>query len=194
MALDLQTRPQIETGLFCRIEIPNTPSNEIILVSDYYRAVEIDSETYSGIGQMLTISDTSQDLRSTPGQLSVTLTAIPNGLISTFFSLKVKGSSVRVYRMLFDAATGEEIPGINPLGRFNGNIVNYNIEENYDVAQQQATSNIVIQCASKQEQLMRKVSGRRTNPADEKALYPGDLSFDRVMSLANTNLNWGAPE
>jgi len=40
--------------------------------------------------------------------------------------------------------------------------------------------------------LSNKVSGRRTNPIDQKELYPTDPSMDRVVSLASSNFNFGA--
>jgi hypothetical protein len=43
------------------------------------------------------------------------------------------------------------------------------------------------------EQLSKKISGRRTSSEDMKKFYPGDLSMDRVSSLARTNFNFGAP-
>ena len=43
------------------------------------------------------------------------------------------------------------------------------------------------------ELLNNKVSGRQTNPRDQKLYYPTDLSMDRVPALAKSNFNFGAP-
>jgi hypothetical protein len=39
----------------------------------------------------------------------------------------------------------------------------------------------------------RRVTGRRTNPDDQKKFYPTDVSMDRVPTLVDANFNFGAP-
>jgi len=75
--------------------------------------------------------------------------------------------------------------------RIRSHFSSYSIEEEFDSAATAASSTILITCNSTVELLSNKTSGRRTNPIDQKALYPTDLSMDRVLRLSKANLNWG---
>jgi hypothetical protein len=75
-----------------------------------------------------------------------------------------------------------------------GFVTNYSISEEYDNQARTAKSSIIFTCASKLDVLGNTSSGRRTNPDDQKALYPTDISMDRVTSLSGSNFNFGAPK
>ena len=82
----------------------------------------------------------------------------------------------------------------NPVGRFQGVVNNYSLEEDFTPGTTQTTNTILLVCSNNADVLSNKISGRRTNYADHRALYSSDPSMDRVGSLATTNFNFGAPE
>jgi hypothetical protein len=190
MAFNLSAYPAIETALFVRIDVPDF---EVLRFSNFNRPYTINSESYTALGTLLSISDSQSELRTTPGELSIVISGIPNTTIGNFLDQKIRGSSVQAYRVLFDTDSQALAITGNPTGRFQGIVNNFSIEEEFDSASAAASSTILITCTSTVELLSNKISGRRTNPIDQKALYPTDLSMDRVIKLSKANLNWGAP-
>lgn len=189
MSLNLTSYTSIQTALFCRMDVPGY---EVLRFSSFNRVVNIDGEDYTGLGTLLGVTDTSNDLRVNSSQFTITISGIPDSSISEILNNRVKGSSIQVWRVFFDPATGAilDIPG-NPLGRFQGIVNNYSLEEDWSQGSLTTTNTILITCSSTVDVLDNKISGRKTNSTDEKALYPTDLSMDRVAKLANSNFNFG---
>lgn len=191
MTMNLTNYSSIQTALFVRLDIPDY---DVLRFSNFNLPYVIDSETYTPLGQLLNISEASNELRSIPGEMSITISGIPNTIIGEFLDQRIKGSSIQVYRALFNAvsATPLAISG-NPAGRFQGIVNNFSIDESFDSASLTASSTILLTCTSSVELLSNKISGRRTNPIDQNQLYPTDRSMDRVLKLSKSNLNWGSP-
>lgn len=191
MATDFSTYSAIQTALFCRVDVEDY---DILRFSSYNRPVTINSEVYQPLGQLLSVTETSSTLRATSTDLTIAISGIPNASIAEFVDNKIRGSAVQVWRLVFDATTGAELSGVgNPIGRFQGTVNNFSIQEEYDYAAQTSTVSIVMTCSSVVDTLYNKYSGRRTNPTDQQLLYPTDNSMNRVLKLSKANLNWGAP-
>lgn len=188
--IDLSTYGEIETALFCRMDVPDYA---ILRFSNYNRPLTVNGESYNGLGTLLGITDSASSLRSSGGGLTITLSGIPNTSIAEILNNKIKGSAIQIWRVVFDPRTGQQlnIPG-NPAGRFQGIVNNYSLEEDWQPGTDTSSNTMVLTCSSTVEILSNKVSGRRTNPTDQKAFYTGDLSMDRVPTLANSNFNFGA--
>lgn len=202
MAINLSGYTDIETGLFVKIEVANyrtspigTPVAQDLLFSDYYREVAINGDTYLPLGGLVGLGNTRSEIKSSGDSLSITISGIPNDSLKEIIYSDIKGSPVSVYRVLFNATTGEQlaITG-NPVGRFFGFVNNYSLDEESDSIELAGTSNIVLECSSYITLLNTFVNGRRTNPVDQTQLYLGDTSFDRVPTLVGQNYNFGAPK
>ena len=202
MTIDLSSYTSIETGLFVRIDVTEyrttstgTYANEILRFSDYRRSVDIDSETYLGLGRLIGVTATSSELKSSSGSVTITISGIPDSSIAEIVNSRIKGSSISIYRVVFDAATGQQlaITG-NPAGRFFGIVSNYTLEEDYDIEARTASNTIALECSSSAEFLANKVTGRKTNPKSMKTFYSTDVSMDRVPNLIGANFNFGAPQ
>lgn len=189
MTIDLSTYSAVQTALFCRMDVPDYA---VLKFSSYNRNIDINGETYSALGTLLGVTDSTSELRVSGGDITITISGIPDTSIAEILDNKIKGSAILVWRVFFDAQTGEQlaITG-NPAGRFQGIVNNYSLEE--DWSGREASNRIILTCASTVEVLSNKVNGRRTNPIDQKALYPTDESMDRVLKLSNSNFNFGAP-
>lgn len=193
--MDLTPYPAIASALFVKITIYNsTGVQEVVRLSDYPTAITISGENYTGLGQLLSITESSMDIRATPFEVSVAISGIPTSNINLVLNNKIKGSDVQVLRGIFNPNTLQllAIAG-NPAGRFNGIVNNYQISETYQQGSKDGTCTVTLVCASTIGVLERKISGRATNPEVQKTLYPTDLSMDRVPALQNANFNFGAP-
>lgn len=185
----LENYSTIQAALFCRMDVPNYA---VLRFSSYNLPITINGEIYTPLGNLMNVSNTSSDLRINETQLSITISGIPNTSIAEILNNKIKGSAIEVWRVYFESGTGELLNVINnPAGRFQGIVNNYSLEEEW--SEQTSSNTILLTCSSAIELLSNKVSGRRTNPIDQKSLYPNDVSMDRVLSLANSNFNFGAP-
>lgn len=188
MSIDLTAYSAIQTALFVRIDVPEY---EVLTFSNYNRPLELNGTTYTGLGQLMGITDTSSELRVSGGELTITISGLADTNISDILTYRFKGSAVTVIRGIFDPATGQLLPiAGNPTGKFQGIVNNYSLNE--DWSGQDATNTISLMCTSTIGVLSNKISGRRTNPIDERELYPTDASMDRVPNLANSNFNFGA--
>ena len=195
MSLDLTPYPAIGSALFIKLTTFNsTGIDEVITFSDYHRSFDLDGTTYTGLGQFMTITETSSDLRATNAELTITLSGIVTSTIDLAQDFDLKGSTIEIYRGIFDPTTMTllSIAG-NPAGRFIGYVVNYAIDEEYDIASRNSTISVALICSSTVGLLQNKLSGRATNPWEQRDLYPGDAGMDRVPNIANANYNFGAP-
>lgn len=193
--INLTSYEQIRTASFVRIDVPDYA---VLRFSDYATAYTIDGESYDTLGALLGITSTSSDLRASPGEVTVTISGIPNARLTEIMGLKIKGSSVEIRRGFFNAVTAQPISipgngGSNVIGRFVGRVMNFAIQEDYDNTASSSTVSIQFSCSSVVDLLSNKVAGRQTNDTSEKSFYPTDTSMDRVLSLANSNFNFGAP-
>jgi hypothetical protein len=191
MALNLTAYDSIQTNLFVKIVIP---SYATLTFSDYHKSITIDSVNYSGLGQLLSVSDTNASLRASPQEVTIAISGIPAQNITDILNNKLVGSDVRITRGIFDVNTGVLISAItgNPVGKFVGVINNFDITDDLEQGSATGTITITMTCTSVVEQLENKITGRRTNPIDQKALYATDECFDRVPALAKSNYNFGA--
>lgn len=201
MSINLTGYTQIESALFVRIEIENyrltvggaaTPT--VLTFSDYYRSIEIDSEDYLPLGKLVSIGTAKSEIKTSGDTMTIALSGIPDSQIQEILASDIKGSFVKVWRVLFDAETGTilSIAG-NPAGRFFGYVNNYSLQEEYEILELSGTNTILFECASYFSLLNSFINGRRTNPVDQKFLYPTDTSFDRVPNLVGNNYNFGGP-
>jgi len=198
--IDLSSYSSVRTGLFVSLTIdyyrvgPNDSfTQEVLRFSDYNQDITVAGDVYTGLGQLIGITTSTSELRSSGSSLTITVTGIPNTSISELVNSRIKGSPVSVYRVFFNPTTGQalNIPG-NPAGRFFGIVNNFTLQEEFDYTTRTSKNTIALICASNISQLSNKIQGRRTNPFDEKSYYPDDLAMDRVPNIKDANYNFGA--
>jgi len=199
--MNLTQYKAIQSNLFVRIQVDyyketaeSEPIQEVLRFSDNIQPYTLDGEEYLGLGKLVGITSTNSELRASSGDLTITISGIPNSSIYEIVNSKIKGCPVRITRVLFNPATGLplNIAG-NPLARYRGFVNNYSLQEDWDQNTRTSSNTIVLVCASSIDVLSNKVGGRKTNPYSMKRFYPNDLSFDRVPTLENTTFNFGAP-
>jgi hypothetical protein len=192
MTIDLSSYNSVQTGLFVSIDVDGT---NIFRFSDYNATINISGYNYTGLGKFVAITQTTSELKSSNGSVTITLTGIPNTSISEVTSLKFKGAKVIVQRVFFNAVTGDilNISG-NPVGRFFGVVNNYSLAEEYDVATRTSSNTIVLVCSSLTELLTNKIAGRKTNPSSFRSFNSNDSSMDHVPGLVGANFDFGKPK
>jgi len=189
--IDLSGYAAIQTNMFVRIDVP---SLGVLRFSDLSTPYTINSESYTALGSIMSISDTVSELKLSSSEVTVSISGIPSSNMDAVLDYKIKGAPIEIYRVFFDPVTGEalDLP-TNPAVKFKGLINNFNLSEDYDSESRSSSVTISFACTSEIGIIQNRVAGRRTNPDDQKALYPDDVSMDRVPSLVGANFNFGAP-
>jgi len=188
MSLDLTNFDAIQTTLFVKVVIPGY---DTLTFSDYHRDITLAGQTYQALGELVSVSESSDELRAAPKDISITISGIPDQNIPEILDNKVKGSEVEILRGIFDINTAEllSISG-NPTGMFKGVVSNYEISDDLGIGDDTGTVTIVLNATSIVELLNNKIAGRRTNPSD----FDSEETMARVGTLAKSNFNFGAPE
>lgn len=187
MAIDLSSYRSIQTNLFVKLDIPGY---SVLTFSDYHKNYTISGTNYTGLGQLLNVGNTDDNLRAAPSEISLSISGIPSGNVSDIISNRIKGSECKIYRGFFNVDTGEllSISG-NPAGKFQGVVSNYDITDDLEIGSDTGTVTLTLTVTSVVEMLSNKITGRRTNAAD----FPsGDMA--RVLPLQKSNFNFGAPQ
>lgn len=187
--LDLNSYTSLQSNLFVKITLPSST----LLFSDRLDTVTINSDSYTGLGKLLSISNSSSEIRATGNEVVVGVSGIPNTSISEIVNANIKGNPIIIVRGLFNAVTGNllVVTG-NPVTRFSGFVNNVLFEEEYDIDSRSSTNRLLLQCASQVDMLSNKIAGRKTNSASQKRFFPSDISMDRVSKLESTYFNFGA--
>ena len=202
MAVDLSSYKTIKTCFLVRIQVDQyrtdptgSYSAQVLRFCDDQVSITVTENgspaTYVGLGNLVSISSARSELKANESQVSISLSGIPNPSLAEIMNSKIKGSQVEIYRALYDTSNNVLSVSGNPVGRFFGIVNNYNLDENYDVENKVSTNTITLVCSSWIDILKYKVAGRRTNPYDQQAWFPGDLSMDRVPNLTGSNYNFG---
>lgn len=189
--INLSSYRSIHPAYFVEIDIPDYA---VLRLTDLNYAFTLDGDTYTNIGQLLTISNSASEVRATESQVSVSISGIPAGSVAEILDNNPKGSSIVIKRGFFASSGGGllSIAG-NPATKFSGMIFNYGMEEEWDTATRTSSFTITLICQSVITTLKKKIGGRRTNPYDQEAWNPGDLSMSRVPTIMNSNFQFGAP-
>lgn len=180
-----------------------TVNTSTYTIANTFNPVVYGGTTYLGLGHFLGMNEIQDDLRATNNSLQLSLSGIPKdpgeaglGDFSSFVSMilgsNIKGSKVQIYRAFFDTRTRELLTSSVSL-RFSGYVSNYTITDGTDVSSRLDSYTCVLQMSSVHAILERKITGRRTNSTDQKALYPSDISMDRVIAISRTSFDFGKP-
>jgi hypothetical protein len=182
----LDTENHISHALFIDLTLNNTT----YYLTSAYRPITYNGNIYQQQGWFLQVGSFTDDLKTTNGDIQVSLSGIPASQMSLVLNQPIKGGEIIIRRGFFDTETNTLLSG-QMYVRYKGIITNYAIEENQDTLAGELTHTIVVSCASINELLENKVTGQRTNSSDRQRFYPGDISFDRVKDLQNTSFDFG---
>lgn len=171
-----------------------TPIEWDLLFCDSRQDYIIDGKTYEGVGALMAITSSRSDIKASSGELTVTLTGIPNENLYSVLYSRIKGSPIQVSRAFYNPTTGDPIivaNDSNVVARYYGFINNYSLEEEYDVLSRTSSNTMVMTCSSSIDVLGNKIACRRTNESSETRFFPNDKSMNRVASLENMAFDFG---
>lgn len=195
---DLSSYTSVRVGLFVRLQIDQYRttsgggySAQVLRFSDYDTPLTINGETYTPLGEFLSITSSTSELRPSENPVTIGISGIPTNNINEIVHSKIKGAPINIYRGYFTNA-GVQIGDFG--GRFIGSVNNYSIQEEFDVENRTSSHMLMLECASSVGLLSQKISGRKTNPQSQNTFYPNDTSMDRVPTLKGTKFNFGAPQ
>lgn len=173
----------IASALFVELQLGDNTYH----ISDAYTRLTVNGDVYTSLGSLLEVSDFVSDYKATQGSIQLVISGIPNQTNYTQIvqDSKIKGGSVSIRRAFFDPDTLELLSGEDYL-RFNGVISNWALEEDTDFINGVATNTLVLECVSVYTVLTKRIAGQRTNGADRRRFFSGDISFDRVTYIAGT--------
>ena len=160
-------------------------------ISSAYKPVTYNSNTYTELGSFLGVSSIQEDIKSTNGDITVSLSGIPSeqNYLSLVLTTPIKGGDIKIYRGFYDLTT-HELDTSQVYLRFNGVITNFAIQEDFK-ATETLTNSVSITCASINSVLETRVSGQKTNPDERKRIFTNDAVFDRVPELFNITFDFG---
>jgi hypothetical protein len=193
---EVDTERKIEYGVLIDLTLDATT----YYVSNCYKEVVYDGNTYQALAGFLTVSEIQNNISNANDEVQVTLSAIPSTYIAATLDTQIKGGEINIYRVFFDYATQEVITNA-VYRRFTGIISNYSVQEDITTTGQTPEVNhtITIIASSIMGVLENKVSGRRTNQEDYQIVWPelgnsaSDPSMNRVEALFNSSFDFGKP-
>ena len=157
------------------------PGGDVNIWSGYGDIV-YNSDTYSGKGELLSISAIAetQDLRA--NAVTFGLSGIPSSYVSTAFNENYQGRPITSWFGVLDD-NGALVS--DPYQIFSGRMDVMEIEDNG------RTAEIRINAESDMIDL-RESRERRYTPEDQKIDYPSDEGLDFVPKIQDVELTWGA--
>lgn len=184
--------PLANSSISHAVFIDLTLGNVTYYISSAYQPITINSNTYTELGAFLQIGEIQEDLKTTNGDVMVSLSGIPSeaNYMNLVLNTQIKGGEIVIKRGFFDVETLVPIPG-EVYERYRGVITNYAIDETENILNGELSNMITITCASINTVLENKIAGQRTNTTDRQKYFPGDISFDRVKELQNTSFDFG---
>lgn len=193
---EVDTERRIEFGVLIDLTLDATT----YYISNCYKEVVYDGNTYQALAGFLTVSEIQNNISNANDEVQVSLSAIPAGYIAATIDTQIKGGEINIYRVFFDYNTQEIITNA-VYRRFTGIISNYSVQEDITTTGQTPEVNhtITIIASSIMGVLENKVSGRRTNQEDYQIVWPelgnsaSDPSMNRVEALFNSSFDFGKP-
>lgn len=140
-----------------------------------------DNKTWTGTGELGSISPIGETTEELAQPLSITLSGIPTVLVDYVLNQLRRGKPLSVWLGFF-SASGAVIA--DPDDSWSGRIDSGKIEDNGE------TSTITIIAESDLADLNRNEELRYTHQ-NQQAMFPGDDGFKYVESIQNLNLIWG---
>lgn len=181
----------------------------------------VDSEPFTGLGQIISVNAAQRDIKSTANETTVTLVGIDTSMLGLVLGTGIKGSKIELWHGFFDAnnelitttladwvnASGDRIAWQNFIGTdiswvrsvgnsglykyFTGYINTFSISESWVEELRSFAGAVTVSASSVQLILQNRTAGRYTNDNAWQSVNPGDTSMDRVAFISSINYMFG---
>ena len=184
--------PQIRQAEFVRLTVGTSAT--VYTFCNAAAPITVNGITFSNLGALLNVGDVQRDMRATSDDMTIALTGIDPANIGLILSNDIKGSVVEVWRGFFDS--NNQIitsPTTQFFKRYQGLVNNVSITEDFNSELRTRIATCSIACSSMRRILENRLGGVKTNQSSWQFLYPGDISMNRVATIANTYFDFGKP-
>jgi uncharacterized membrane protein YgcG len=171
-------------------------NGNVYYLSDAYKPFTVDSNSYTELGAFLSISNLDDNLKTTNGDIQISLSGIPSSstgaevnYLNIIMTTPVKGGNVTIKRAFYDTSTWTLQS--NVYTRYKGVITNYNIADAFNFITKENDYAVTVSVASINGVLENLVVGQYTNPDSRKRFFPDDDCFDRIPDIHNTPFDFG---
>jgi hypothetical protein len=171
-------------------------NGNVYYLSDAYKPFTSGGNSYTELGAFLALGSIQDNLRTTNGDIAITLAGIPSSstgsevnYLQQILAEPIKGGNVTVTRGFMDTNTDEL--QATTYTRFKGVITNFSIDEALNFISKQNDYSVTVIVASINTLLETKISGQRTDPTSRHKFFPADKSFNKIPDLFNTTFNFG---
>lgn len=154
---------------------------------------EVDSNPFTGVGQLVQIGEATRDIKSTANETTFTLVGIDTAMLGFVLSQNVKGAMIEAWHGFFNTE-GELITtgGTGGLYKFfTGYINSFAISEQWNDDARMYVGLITVTASSIQLILQNRYAGRYTNDNSWQFYTPGDTSMNRVAVISNLQFLFG---
>ena len=182
--------PQIRQAEFVRLTVGI--AEDVYTFCNAAAPITVNGITFTNLGALLNVGDVQRDMRSTSDDMTIALTGIDPANVAIILSNDIKGSLVEVWRGFFD--DNNQIittPTTQFFKRYQGIINNVSITEDFNSEARTRIATCSISCSSMRRILENRLGGVKTNQSSWQFLYPGDISMNRVATIANTYFDFG---
>lgn len=172
-----------------------TPTNTILMTSCPYpiTVTAVDSQPFTGLGQLVKIGEAQRDIKSTANETTVTLVGIDTANLGLVLGEQIKGSKLEMWHGFFD--TNNQLITTGGAGGlyqfFNGYVSSFAISEQWFEEARSYVGIITVAASSIQLILKNRTAGRYTNDNSWQFFNTGDTSMNRVAFISTINYNFG---
>lgn len=184
--------PQIIHAEFVRLTVGTAET--VYTFCNAASPVTVNGITFSNLGALLSVGDVQRDIKATSDDMTIALTGIDPTNVAIILSNEIKGSLVEIWRGFLDS--NNQIittPTTQFFKRYQGIISSVSINEDFNSQARTRVATCSIACSSMRKVLENRLSGVKTNQKSWQAFYAGDTSMNRVIEVANTYFDFGAP-
>lgn len=165
---------------------PITHVDNTVRLTTAYGDILWGGETWNAVGHFLSFTSVKETAENRITKMQVSLSAIDQSNISTFFTVEYMNRPLLVYLGFIDVTDYTVL--VDPVLIFNGLMSQPLIQEDPT----KNTSVISVEVVDHWESFNIR-PGRHTNSDEQQAFFPGDLGFEFVSKVPHA-LKWGAPE
>jgi hypothetical protein len=184
----------VATGVGAGTGVTTTPIQYLFSTAPAPMTIpEVDSQPFSGVGQLVQVGNATRDIKSTANETTFTLVGIDTAMLGWVLGQEVKGSEIEAWHGFFDVngaliTTG----GTGGLYKFfTGYINSFSISEQWMEEARMFVGLISVSASSIQLILKNRIAGRYTNDNSWQFFAPGDTSMNRVSFISTINYQFG---
>ncbi len=117
-----------------------TIDNTTYYISNAFKALTYNSNDYTECGAFLQVTEFTQDIKTTNGDITLSLSGIPSEIdyIQTILSAKITGGTCKIYRSFFDSS----YTVTNVYERFSGIIPTFETPDNDNLLEGRPTNTV----------------------------------------------------